>query len=94
MNKWIAYISRTARNRPDIHAFSRLALRISLQLAGCLWVLGLAINVILPYISDYFAAMAYQRAAFENAPAMLLAGVIVACAADLILRQYPPNKKR
>ena len=92
MHKWTDYIRQTTKKRwPDIHAFSRLALRISIQLAGCTWALGIIISYILPYTTNYFAAMAYQRAAFENAPAILLAGVIVACGADIVLRRYPPQ---
>lgn len=90
MNKWTTYKKRV-KNWPDIHAFSRLALRISFQLAGCLLALGVTIDRLLPYAANYFAATAYRQAAYENAPATLLAGVIVACGADILLRRYPPS---
>lgn len=91
MNKWTTYIRRAIRRSPPIHAFSRLALRISLQLTVCLYALGWIAGEIAPFAADYFTAMAYRQAAFDNAPATLLAGLIGACAADILLRRYPPD---
>lgn len=87
MPKWPGYIRQAAKKRLAIHPFSRMALRISVQLTGCLYVLGCLAGWIAPYAADYFAAMLYQRAAFENAPATLLAGLIVACIADVVLQK-------
>ncbi len=87
MPKWPGYIRQTARKRLNIHPFSRLALRVSLQLTGCLYALGFLAGLAAPYAADYFTAMLYQRAAFENAPATLLAGLIAACIADIVLKQ-------
>lgn len=87
MHKWPGYIRRTAKKRLAIHPFSKMALRISVQLTGCLYVLGGLAGWIAPYAADYFTAVLYQRAAFENAPATLLAGLIAACVADIVLQK-------
>lgn len=86
MNCWL-YFLRWKAAWSRLHVLSRAALYISWQLAGCLGLFGLLVERLIPYIPDYFTAVAYQRAAFENAPAMLLAGVIAACIADTVPRR-------
>ena len=81
------YFRRFKAAWSQLHVLARAALNISWQLAGCLALFGLLVERLMPYMPDYFTAVAYQRAAFENAPAMLLAGVIAACIADTMPRR-------
>ena len=78
------YFRRFKAAWSQLHVLARAALHISWQLTGCLALFGLLVERLMP---DYFTAVAYQRAAFENAPAMLLAGVIAACIADTMPRR-------
>lgn len=84
MRKWTEYIRRLIREQPAVGAYSRWALRVGGRTACSLLLLSGIIEWIYPYTGNYLTAMAYQRAALENVPAVLLAGVVAAAVGDLV----------
>lgn len=88
MRKIRQYLHRLAAEQPAVCPYSRLSLRIGGYTAYALLLLAGMIQLIEPYITDPVTAMAYQRAALDNVPAVLLCGVVTAAIGDwLSLRE-------
>ena len=84
MAKWKKYIRTFIKSQPSLCNYSRLALFISgFIVYGLTWCI-IGVTLYLPYTSAYIEGMAAIRAAVENIPAVLFAGVIAAAIGDAI----------
>ena len=84
MAKWKKYIRTFIKSQPPLCSYSRLALFISGYIVyGLIWCI-IGGTLYLPYTSAYIEGMAAIRAAAENIPAVLFAGVIAAIIGDAI----------
>lgn len=81
----------------SLHPLSRDILRGSAQFAVLLALFGAVLERTAVYTPDILESLRYAQAAVETAPALLLAGVACALAADLGLRkkaaERPAGKK-
>ena len=84
MTKWKKYIYKFLKSQPPLCNYSRLALIISGYIVyGLIWCM-ISVTLYLPHTAAYIEGMAAIRAAIENIPAVLFAGVVAAAIGDAI----------
>ncbi len=96
MRTLLNFLENAVRSLRKIHPFSKDILRGTVQFSLLLSLFGLVMDRLAFETPDILRTLQYARAAMENAPAMLVAGIVCALAADLFLRGKPsgePNEK-